>query len=384
MKKLEHVNCNLCGQDNIQSLYVSNQFSNSVIGKVDIQLVICKNCNFIYQNPQLTEEILEAHYSSNSSGDIFRLDHEESRAKILLKERQQFIYDSLNSIKIKSICDVGGGTGNLLSSLELSPKIKKYLVEPSDAIDKNNDSSVIKIKKRIESIADNEFKKFDYLMCISALEHFKNPSMIMNTFNNLISENGYIFIEVPNSLKPYNTFAEYYSHEHLNHFTYETLLSLLKKSGFYPVKIDESNSVQTIRVLARKNNKSQTQTALIQFFDTYQKEKDKFLHLITDKIERFVQEGEASSFSIYGAGDHTRFLLERFNCIDKIDYFIDSDPKKWGADFYGKKIISPSEMATLKIETILISSHDFEKEIHSTIKDCAPHINIISIYGDYE
>jgi len=382
MQKLEQVSCNLCGQDNCIEIYNSQQYSNSLIGKVDIKLVMCKNCNFIYQNPQLTNEILESHYNSNSSGDIFRLNHDDSRASILVKERQQFIYDSLRSINITNICDVGGGTGGLLSSLELPSSINKYLIEPSDAIEKNTDKSVIKIKRMVENILDEELVKFDYLMCISALEHLKDPSSILNVFNKLISEDGYIFIEIPNSLKPYNTFAEYYSYEHLNHFTYETLLSFLNKSNFYPVKIDESRSVKTIRVLAKKKNNNYTQEKLIKFFDKYKKENENYSSAINNKIESIFT--DTPSLCIYGAGDHTTFLLERYDCIDKIDYFIDSDPKKWGKQFHNKTIISPEEISSLKIENILISSHDFEKEIYSTIKKVSNHVNVSTIYGDYE
>lgn len=384
MNKLENVDCDLCGQNDTVDLYATRQYSNSLIGKVDIKLVMCKNCNFIYQNPQLTSPILEKHYEHNSSGDIFRVTKGNTRAGFLLQERQKFIYDSLPLANIKSICDVGGGTGVLLSSLELSSSINKYLIEPSSAIDKCNDPSIIKIKKRVEDIAKQKTLKFDLLMCISALEHLKAPSSILNTFNKLINESGYILIEVPNTLKPYNTFAEYFSYEHVNHFTYETLLSFLKKSNFYPVKIDESKHFHTIRVLAKKQNEKYTHKSLIEFFDKYQKEKNSFSKTIIDKMELFFDTKQTKSFCIYGAGDHTRFLLEQFDCLGSIDYFIDSDPKKWGKKFYDKKIISPNNILSLDIKNILISSHDFEKEIFTNIKEIAKHVNVMTIYGDYK
>lgn len=381
MEKLEKVNCNLCGEYNSIELYSTKQYSNSIIGKVDINLVICQKCNFIYQNPQLTSEILEKHYEYNSSGDVFRKEENDTRANILLQERRKFIYDSISLMEINSICDVGGGTGALISSLKLPVSIKKFLVEPSSAIDKNRDTSIIKVKKRIEDIAKQKNLKFDLLMCISTLEHLKNPIFILNTFNELINDDGYLLIEVPNSLKPYNTFAEYFSYEHVNHFTHETLLAFLDKSGFSPIKIDDSKSVNTIRIVAKK--KSLNHENLIKFFKDFQEEKNSFSNAVINKIKPFFESENIEFFCIYGAGEHTRFLIEKFDCLNHIEYFIDSDPKKWGKIFYGKKIISPSEMISLGIKNILISSHDFEKEIFNTIKKLNENINVITIYKAY-
>lgn len=375
----ENVVCNLCQSQRRKEVYSSKQYSNT-FKEIDIKLVICEDCGFIYQNPQLTSEALECHYAENSSGNIYREYKEDNRALNLVKERELFLTSLINNSNIQNICDVGGGNGVFLSSLNINSTIKKILIEPSDAILLNHDPHIEKIKRPIESISLTEFGKFDMIMCISALEHFKNPSGIVKKFNELLDDDGYLFIEVPNSLRPYDTLGEFYIYEHLNHFTPQSLLLLLKKHDFYVVKMDESLVYRTTRVIVKKEKKSKEIEYISDFFSKYSESKQHFLN----KLSHIHKYDGKNKISIYGAGEHTRFLLERFNILDKIEYFIDSDVRKTGNTFYGKKIISPAEIKKNQIKNILISSHDFELEIFKTIQDIDNSINIVTIYKDLE
>jgi len=241
------------------------------------------------------------------------------------------------------------------------------LIEPSDAIYKNKDPNVVKIKSSIENIHDNFLPKLNILMCISTLEHLKKPLSVLSIFAELLSEDGYLIIEVPDSLKPYAQCADFFTYEHVNHFTYKTLLAFLDKNEFYPIKIEESKSVSTIRVFAQKYTKEAYALNIVKSFKHYQLQKDNFTNKAYSKLKNKLH--STSLFCVYGAGDHTRVLLEKFDFLDKIQYFIDSDPKKWGKQFYKKLIVSPGEIIDLGIDSILISSHDFEEEIYKTIKD---------------
>ena len=79
----------------------------------------------------------------------------------------------------------------------------------------------------------------------------------------------------------------------------------------------------------------------------------------------------------------TKYLIEEFDILDKVDYFIDSDIKKHGKSFFGKLIISPEEIKKKNIINILISSHDFEYEIYSKLKVMFPYLNLMTIYNKY-
>jgi len=376
MNLFEMVSCDLCGSNNHDILYQSKQYADSTLGKMDVSIVMCRECDFMFQNPQLTNIALENHYNMNSSGDVFRLYSENSRAALLSKERYSFIDPYIITNNIKNICDVGGGKGAFISNLLTNKKINKYLIEPSEAINQCVDNDIIKIKEFIENIPKKDIPKFDLIALNGVLEHLKKPTTALKQLCEFITYDGAILIEIPNSLKPYGTFAEFYSYEHVNHFSIQTILSLLEKCKLFPIKIEEGTSTACIRVLAKKRNCTKD---IKHVFTNYTESKVKLESTIKNKIDLTLNE-----FAIYGAGDHTRFLLEKFDLIDKVSHFIDSDSRKWGELFYNKKIISPQEIESLHIKNILVSSHDFEHEILQTIKkNIKEKINIITLYSSH-
>lgn len=380
MKLFENISCNLCNSEDYKTIYTSNQYANSSLGTMNISLVICNKCNFVFQNPQLTDEALTKHYTSNSSGGTYTQTGNNTRTNNLLNERVKFIQESIKNISISSICDVGAGKGLLMENLEVDKKIKKYIIEPSDAIQQCTNPNIIKINKFVENI-DSNCVKFDFLMCISALEHFKNPFTILKKFYSLISDNGFLLIEIPNSLKPYKTFAEFFSYEHLNHFTIETITKFLNSAGFYPVKIEESQIVPNIRLLSKKRDIDINYKETMMLFEKYTQNK---LHLkanLKTKINQLKQNNKLNNLAIYGAGDHTKFILESFDLLNNVIVFIDSAPQKSNKEYYGRKIILPNEIELYPIENILISSYDFEKEIFNTLCTILKkNIHIIKLY----
>lgn len=370
MQLFEEVMCDLCKSNNSSEVYNSTQYSNS-FGKINIKLVVCENCGFIYQNPQLTASALDEHYQYNSSGNVFR---ESMQSSLEFEERKDFLIEIINDFNIKNICDVGGGKGEFLSYLEVDLTVKKILIEPSDAILENSNNDIIKIQSKIEDLSGDT--KFGLIMCINSFEHFKNPTIVLDKISNLLEDNGFIFIEVPNTLKPYSTIGEFFSYEHLNHFSYESLSYMLNKFDFYPIKIAQSKNINTIRIIAGKINQKNVLNNTLNIFSKYQLDKSNFLENLSfdDKLNKF---------SIYGAGEHTKYLIEKFDISDRIEYFIDSDSKKQGKYFFDKLIISPEEIEQKNIKNILISSRDFENEIYNKLKVLFPKLNLITIYNKY-
>ncbi len=377
MNIFENIRCPLCQADNFTELYISEQYGDAPLGKMHITIGMCNECTFIYQNPQLTEEALKIHYQENSSGDIYRETGKGSAYWNLIEERKEFLQEILSE-DIKVIADIGGGSGLFLSALKT--QAKKYLIEPSNALQKNTDKNIIKIQRNAEELTE-ETLRFDLLTSIMVLEHVKNPAQIVKIFHKLLTDEGYLFIEVPNSLQPEENFAEYFSYEHVNHFTYETLNELLSKNLFYPVKIAANTSKGVIRVLSKKKKTNSTRENLLSFFTSYRERKELFAKKIAQKISLIINDENIKSLSIYGTGDHTKFIIERFAfLLNKVDFFIDSDPKKWGRNLYGKKILSPKEIKEKNLLNILVSSQKFELEICKTIEMISKEVTIITLY----
>lgn len=380
MQIFEKIPCSLCNSSDSERIYSSTQYADDFLAKMRIDLVLCKNCSFVYQNPQLTSAALRKHYLNSSSATVFSLNSDNSRYNILINERKDFIKNVIEMNNIKKICDVGGGKGILISSLDLPEDIQKFLIEPSDAIYECEDEKVVKIKDFVEEYIRKKEQKFDLVMCISALEHLKDPSLVLDSFNELLDDKGFLLLEVPNSLTPYNTFAEFYSYEHINHFSIRTLSLFLHKSGFYPVKIEQSKRVPNIRILAKKYEKEILLKEVKDVFLNYNMQKEGLSEKIIQKVITPIKSVNIKSLGIYGAGEHTKFILEKVDILEYVDCFIDSNKSKHGKYFYGKKIIAPRDIEKEGLSHIMISSHDFEDEMYNTIKENSNNIEIITLY----
>ena len=350
-------------------------------------MVLCKNCGFTYQNPQLTAKYLATHYKGDSSGNVFREKTKEFRTASLVRERVKFIKKYIIADS-GNIIDIGGGQGDLLKNLHL-PKWKKHLLEPSDAVSQiKKESDITVYNEKIEHF--NPGKHFDAVLCISALEHFKNPLDVIKEFSLLLTTRGYLFIEVPDSLKPKEQVAEFYSYEHLSHFTKYTLTKALMKHSLFPVFFDQNISIPNIRVVAQKKASCAIDIPndvdlLKNSINLYRSRRKLFIDKIKKKLIPGIEKirSKNKKIAIYGTGDHSKFLIEEFNIKNLILNFIDSNPAKWGKLFYDITIDGPESIMELNVEAIIISSHDFETEIIKTIKKYNKHnIKIITLYAD--
>jgi hypothetical protein len=219
-------------------------------------------------------------------------------------------------------------------------------------------------------------------MCISALEHFRNPTQALRKFHSLITNDGFLLIEVRDSLNPHGTFSEFYSYEHINHFTIQSLQNFLYKTGFYIVRVDKSETVPNIRILARKVNLEVVHGNSLIHFNQYRRKKAELRQRLQRKINSILESEQIHDCAIYGAGDHTRFLLESFDLLKHVSVFIDSDPSKRGTRFLDRVVIGPENIVSENIKNILISSHDFEEEIFQSLCHISEHgIRVIRLYS---
>ena len=376
------VDCPLCRCPDYQPLYTTTVFASEAIGTLDIQISMCEQCGFSYQNPQLTQETLDRHYQHHSSGATFHLLNENSRHFKLLTERNTFIESHIPLEQRHVICDMGGGQGDLISSIQAPQNAQKILIEPSCAIDQFDDPQIHVINKKIEDLSPADCPQIDLLLCISVLEHLKNPADVLQALQSKMTEGGYLVLEVPNSLTPYLQLAEFYSYEHLNHFTEQTLQQCLTQSGFIVIATDQTPSIPNIRIIAKKSTTLNNKTLTVNALKQYQTNKKAFIEQAFHAINDDIINKSLSHFSIYGTGEHTRAILEQFHFIDKVEYFIDTDSKKWGTELYNKPIIGPHQISDIQHRTILISSHDFELEIAHTIREHDTTIHIITLYNN--
>lgn len=94
----------------------------------------------------------------------------------------------------------------------------------------------------------------------------------------------------------------------------------------------------------------------------------------------------ASNIVIWGAGAHTRKLLEKsdLNAYD-IKYIVDKDEKKWNEHYFGFVIRNPEDINWNEIDAAVVSVRNKELEIMETLRnDLKFQGRIITLYRDDE
>lgn len=393
---LTYINCQICCHDDCKKIYESNFDTGPVFGKVSIVNVICNFCGFIYQNPRFSASSLSYFYSHSdiSSGATFRSDLPGSRQDTLIKERLHYIEGSVKHVsheKPSLIIDVGCSTGNLLASVNI-PDFEKLGIEPSrSAAQTASNSGINVINDFFENVhlSDNTA---DIITLISILEHATDINIILDKSKILLKPGGILIVEVPDSLKPTVQISDYFSFEHLSHFTIHTLTSFFAKHGFDVLDIDTNLSVPALRVCAGPKENIELQQSNVRaelhttekVIDNYKEQRNIFvastIKIISTHIENW--EKEKLVIGIFGAGMHSHLLFNYLDLSTIVKHIFDNDPNKHGKYFLNFEILHPSMMDKLKLDVIIISSRDFQDEIYDQISPvCAKRkTSILRLY----
>ena len=383
-----NVKCSICDCIQYKPLYSYKCNAGKVLGIFEVKNVMCENCGFVYMNPRPNKSMINKHYKSQSSGNTFHEKGTDNRHSNLTNERKSFIELNLTDNHIK-IIDIGCGQGQLLQSLRNIYLIKHGL-DPSqkEFYDKENQINYFRGYFEDKNLIENDY---DVVLCISSLEHYYNPSDAMKTFYNMLRNHGLLFLEIPNSLHPVSQISDFYSFEHLSHFTPYTISKLLELNNFEIIKVDSNVSIPNIRLLAKKvknkikNNFDDDRVQMEDAIKKYKSDRFNKLDKIKNKIIPLINKLKLSkkSIAVYGAGIHTNFLLDNFDIKNSISAFIDSDSSKWNTFFHDIKVYEPSKINSLEIDAILISSHDYEMEIFDSINSYnSKEIPVLKCYND--
>jgi SAM-dependent methyltransferase len=342
------------------------------VGEVDMTIRICARCGSVLQDPAPTPEMMNRYYTNYSNyTNVSRGGQPDSSYTGAVKRQINIIKKFL---KPGIVFEVGCATGFMLSKL----KKDNYIVTGCDpsltaaAVAKNTYD--IDIETGLFDDITIESKSTDLVIFSHVLEHVFDPQLTLKKAWSVLSPLGKILIEVPCLIYPEKWPNGYFTFEHINYFTEESLTSCLSKYGFTPIYTGvytDNLAYPVILVLAQK---SQSKTLSEGIFDSPKKIKnliDKYLLLDYDQWQRIDQLlnkelEEIDDVVIYGGGVHTSQLLN--NTVDlthRVKCIIDTNPQKHGLDINGIKICGIEALdLNDKNSAIVISSKAYEDEIY--------------------
>jgi 2-polyprenyl-3-methyl-5-hydroxy-6-metoxy-1,4-benzoquinol methylase len=214
----------------------SDKFSNrtgSVRDNPDIDILECDNCGLVYLSS--LEHIQDRHYEESGMhvDEAPNIDNWLKETEFDDKRRYDFVKEKITN---KNVLDFGCGAGGFLEMAKQSAcnvsgvELERFL-QPSFQERKLNVFSNL-------STAQKEGQKYDVITAFHVIEHLKNPKEILKDLSQLLTENGEIIIEVPNSddalltlyeSKDFQNFT--YWSQHLFLFNKNTITELVKQAG---------------------------------------------------------------------------------------------------------------------------------------------------------
>jgi 2-polyprenyl-3-methyl-5-hydroxy-6-metoxy-1,4-benzoquinol methylase len=233
-------NCPICACKNNKQ-YISATDHN--VSGDSFNIVSCNDCSFKFTNPIPSKETIGKYYKSENyishsgtkKGLINFIYHKVRNRQLKMK------YNLISSLSNnKSILDIGCGTGEFIDLcknkswevLGLEPDIDaRKLAKKNHNIDLLDQVELYNINKNKVSI----------ITLWHVLEHVYNLQKDLKQYANILKDNGYLIIAVPNC----NSYdAQHYKEHwaaydlpiHLYHFTQKDIINLASKTGFKLIK----------------------------------------------------------------------------------------------------------------------------------------------------
>ena len=264
----------------------------------------------------------------------------EGSKESLVNEWRPFIekYNILG----KDAIEVGAGRGDFLEVLERL-NVSAYGIEHS--LDNINECKKKKLnvkKAYLTELPEVPNKKYSLVVCNNFLEHQPETKNYLSYLRNLISDDGVIYISVPNVdyLLEKNCLYEFVA-DHLVYFTEKTLRKAMEINGFRIIESYKKNNGNDLVVIAKLEPRINIDGAIETVSD------------IVKSIQKEVN--KYKNVAIWSAG-HRALALMAIAKLEQIKYVIDSATFKQGkfTPILHKKIISPEDFISTKCDLLVI------------------------------
>lgn len=359
-------------------------------------VVVCAGCGCAFADRIPEQSVFDEHYSRMSKYEYAHRGGEESpfdaaRFDIIAKYLSEQIED-----RETRVLDVGCATGGLLDRLRRLGYANVTGLDPSPGCAKLA-KEVYDLPVHTGTAFENDLPKrgYDLVIVVGVLEHIRDVAAAVAKLDELVSPAGMIFAEVPDATAfsewpdaPYQEF----SIEHVNFFGPGSLENLMKAAGYALIKMDRPprQFTRTTVMPSAAGLFQRTENQPLSISRDAESEQGLRAYIaqsvheekrISGKIAELIQARQ--EIAVWGVGTHTLHLMESTPLQEAhITVFVDVNSKYHGKELFGRRVISPREMAP-RPEPILVSSRAFQSDIVNTIRNEAKLDNpLILLYPE--
>lgn len=250
MHKFEEVECAICKSQNHFEVSKKGQHN------IPINLVLCKDCGLGYLSPR---------WNADSYFNFYSKEYDSYYRPSLIAEINTAIPENnaiirrfqKNNVLPESpsaILDIGSGAGeNLLNIQKIFPNANLFAIEPSQESQQNLIKNNIEV---ISSDANSDWDKgkegkYSLIILRHVLEHFLNPAEVLRKIQASLSDDGFLYIAVPNNLRPTkNLETKWFRVVHTYYFNKYSLKNTLHKSGLEAIIMQEGDELNNHELFA--------------------------------------------------------------------------------------------------------------------------------------
>jgi 2-polyprenyl-3-methyl-5-hydroxy-6-metoxy-1,4-benzoquinol methylase len=383
--------CPVCFSSKKDVLFEQKFYANSMTLMNGYKVVVCDHCGFCFADEIPTQNEFDLYYEQMSKYEYDRYDNYPSGDQMKHYTKIVNFVEPHLMDKNVSILDLGCSTGGLLSIFKQRGFQNLLGIDPSPAC-VNSVQRLFGIDARVNNFSElTDEKKYDLVILSEVLEHIVDLKEILAKIRSILSDRGYLFVEVPDSGRweaqisaPFQQFSV----EHINYFSQGSLDHLLLKNGFQTSTYQETDYISekinepVIMLLAAKssatadnaNLKKDTLQTVRKYVAKCHENDKKLKTILSDKLSG------VDRLIVWGVGTHTLRLLDRGLDIAKIKYFVDSNPRYTGKTINGLEIKAPEDIREPDTP-ILVSTFLYQDEITDQIQHTLQLKNcVITIY----
>jgi SAM-dependent methyltransferase len=358
-------------------------------------VVVCERCGFGFADDVPDQAQLDRYYE-----DMSKYENQDRAGAVDAPTLQTYreIADTLKAHfpdKGGRILDAGCATGGLLNELKHLGYQNVMGLDPSPAcVQIAQEAFGIKVLQGSLVVPPPLGGTFDLLIVNSVLEHLSDLRRALHNFQNVVSDGGLVWIEVPDVTR-FNDFLmspyQQFSVEHINYFSGRSLSALFGLFGFECIA-----SFQNVRSLGGTKDPALScifrkgvpveeppqwdggdEAALKSYVEASR--------LLNERVTRGVAVVVETQepIIVWGVGTHTlRLLAEGTLARANMVAFVDSNPHYQGRTLMGIPVLSPGALSSMP-NRILISSRVFQEAIREQIRDRLGLQNgVITLYED--
>ncbi len=375
--------CEVCGGNHTHLLH-PQRFVTLSEGSLltGYNVVACDNCGFCYADHLPEQEVFDRYYRDMSKyeqpiGTVTESEYDLARFALTVEQIRRFTPPTAR------IAEIGCATGLLLSRLNKAGYQNLLGIDPSPACCRVA-TEHYKIPSKRAALSDDLGAEgsVDLLILIGVMEHIRDLDSALKKMKSLLSNNGRIFITVPDASNyaagddaPFQEF----SLEHINYFGPQSLINLMAKHGF--------RCLFTEQGMQRCNARTITPVLHGAFEKVSAEERPGLTPDAATRagLHRYVEQSRAANEAvqpvlndlattqvpviIWGAGSHTLRLLATSKLAEaNLSAIVDSNPRYQGKNINGVPILRPDAIRGNSAR-ILISSRPFQQTIQRQIKE---------------